>query len=69
MYMSKVKQNSVFSDRRLKLSDGCTYHVFHAELKRHWVIHHQLNFTHISLNPLEIYKTHTENSRMSLYHS
>lgn len=37
-----------------------TYHVFHAELKRHWVVHHQLNFTHISLNPLEVYKTHTE---------
>lgn len=39
---------------------GGTYHVFHTELKRHWVVHHQLNFTHISLNPLEVYKTHTE---------
>lgn len=28
--------------------------------KRHWVVYHQLNFTHISLNPLEVYKTHTE---------
>lgn len=33
---------------------GDTYHVFNSEFKWHWVIHHQLNFTHISLNPLEI---------------
>jgi hypothetical protein len=36
---------------------GWAYHVLHTELKRHRVVHHQLNFAHISLNPLEIYNT------------
>lgn len=40
---------------------GDTHHVFNPQFKRHRVIHHQLNFTHISLHPLEIWKhTHKE---------